>query len=275
MSSLDDPPRLPAALGGCIDEIGGSAKITGSTLTVILPTTRSETLDIPCLIRPLYFNVEMGPEFKGDVGGFRVPLGFSVYPDRGKAVDPPRYSRVAGFYGPAPLADPNRDFQSVRMTADFARTFIGERRILFRPSAASQATELTLVLRTEPAAGIGIVEGVPFTGHRFFSSFEVRFDYLPWSVRGTRIFWRVRAAGGRNPFYCFAATSGSLTSGDPIGRFQLTAKEGEGCDNAPFHLDIAPEHDGRGFFGHEPYSKTVSFELPPRRKLTRIAPLPR
>lgn len=161
------------------------------------------------------------------------------------------------------MTDPNRDYQSVRMTADFARTFAGERRIVLRPPPGSRATELTLILRSDPSNGIGNIEGLPFTGIRTGSSFEVRFDFLAAMSDETRVFWRLRAAGDADPGRCFAAATGSLTNRSGVGRFRLTAREVEGCVGSRFSLDIAPERYGSGFFDHPPYSKTVTFELVP------------
>jgi hypothetical protein len=260
--SLDDPPRLDDALGGCIDDIGGRATIAGATLTIDMPPGRGDAIEMPCLTRPVYFNVVMG-EYRGDVGGFRAGM-IQPYPDRGKAVIPPRYSgNTSGLTGPTALADPNRDFQSIRMTADLAKTFVGERRITLTPASGSGgASALTLVIRTDPGNGIRSVEGVPFGGPRTSARFEVRFDFAQ-STRtgGEQVSWRLRPVGGSNPGNCFVATTGGLTVNGAIGRFTLEATERAGCIDASFALDIGPSRAGAAVF-QAPFARTVTFPLP-------------
>jgi hypothetical protein len=53
-----------------------------------------------------------------------------------------------------------------------------------------------------------------------------------------------------------------LTERSDVGQFSFMAREAAQCDGARFHLDIAPEWRGVGFFDHEPYSKTIAFDLP-------------
>jgi hypothetical protein len=260
---FDAPPRLADSIGGCIDELGGSAIFEGTVLTITLPNTRSDRYDIPCLTRPIFFNlVTSAPS--DDVGGFRTSVTNQFRQNPGRAVDPPRYSgTLSGFTGPTVLDDPDRDYQSLRMTAELARTFVGERRITLTPAPGSGgANPLTLVLRTVPANGIRDIEGVPLGATRSNSSIDVRFDFLSGDALDT-VVWRLRAAGGPNPAACFDAASGSVTSfGGGIGRFTLRAKEAPGCDNARFALDIAPS--GASFFGNALLSKTVEFALIPK-----------
>lgn len=260
--NLEDPPRLDPALGGCIDDIGGRAAISGATLTIDMPPGRGDAVEMPCLTRPVYFNLVMG-EYRGDVGGFRAGTN-QPYPDRGKAVIPPRYSGyTSGLTGPTALDDPNRDFQSIRMTADLAKTFVGERRITLAPASGSGgASTLTLVIRTDPGNGIRNVEGVPFSGARSSSGFEVRFDFAAATrAGGEQIFWRLRPVGASNPGNCFAATSGSLTVTGAIGRLPLTATERAGCADTSFALDIGMSRAGAAVF-QAPFAKTVTFPLP-------------
>jgi len=259
---FDAPPRLADSIGGCIDDLGGSAVRDGTTLTITLPSTRSEQFDIPCLTRPIFFNVATSAP-SDDVGGFRAGATGQFRQNPGRAVDPPRYSgALSGFTGPTALADPDRDYQSLRMTAELARTFVGVRSIRLTPASGSgNASVLTLVLRTVPGNGIRDVEGVPFTGSRPASSFDVRFDFASGEPVDA-VAWRLRAAGGPNPASCFDAVSGNVTSfGGGIGRFTLRAKEAAGCDNTRFALDIAPEGTS---FTSALFAKTVEFALIPR-----------
>ena len=260
---FDAPPRLADAIGGCIGALGGSAEIDGTTLTITLPNSRSEQFDIPCLTRPIFFNVETSAP-SDHVGGFRGPVSAQFRQNPGRAVDPPRYSgTLSGFTGPTVLDDPNRDYQSLRMTPELARTFVGERRIVLNPGSGSgNASPLTLVLRTVPGNGIRTVEGVPLGASRPSSNIDVRFDLLAAGAPDT-VVWRLRAAGGPNPSTCFDSVGGNVTSfGGGIGRFTLRAKEAQGCDNARFNLDIAPID--ASFFRSALYSKTVEFALIPR-----------
>lgn len=260
---FDSPPRLEDGIGSCLEELGGGAQLSPDdrTLTLTLPSARSEQWDIPCLTRPIFFNLKMN-EPSDDVDGFRDSIQGQFRQNPGKAVDPPRYTGApSGFTGPTALADPDRDYQSLRMTAAFARTFVGEQTITLRPPAGSAASTLTLVLRTDPANGIRDVEGVPFTGNRFSSDIEVRFDLLTGHAIDDAV-WRVRGVAGSNPGACFASTSGTVSSfSSGIGKFKLRSTEAQGCANARFAVDIAPESGGH--FNSQLLSRTVEFALPP------------
>lgn len=265
LGSPDDPPRLADAVGGCIDELGGSAVVQGTTLTLTLPNSRSDRFDIPCLTRPLFFNVEMGA-VSDDVGGFRAGATNQWFVDRGRAVDPPRYSgSLNGFTGPTVVDDANRDYQALRMTAETARTFVGERRILLSPASGfGGASQLTLVLRTDPGYGINAIQVPSFGSNgRIGSTLEVKYDFLPFGNGSTNVFWRLRSVSGAAPATCFAAASGSNSGADVgVGRIVLTAREEAGCNNARFAIDIAPARNGAGLFS-APFSKSAEFVLAP------------
>jgi hypothetical protein len=257
-ASLDDPPNLDKGVGGCIGEIGGRAQINGTTLTLDLPLARTDAVEIPCLTRPMFLNVEMLDGFRGDVGGFRAGTPY-YYPDTGSAVAPPSFGgNREGLTGPTPLALPNRDFQSLRMTAEFARTHVGERRVVL----SSGANTLTLVIRSDPGNAVRNVVGLPFTTGRTSSNIEVKFDFAVYPT-GQRFHWRLRPVDGSNPAACFTAASGNLIASSDIARFTLTATEAAGCAGDRFNLDIGPERAGAGFF-QAPYARTIAFELPER-----------
>lgn len=264
LGSPDDPPRLADAVGGCIDELGGSAVIQGTTLTLTLPNSRNERIDIPCLTRPVFFNVEMG-EVSDDVGGFRAGATNQWFVDRGRAVDPPRYSgSLNGFTGPSVVDDANRDYQALRMTAETARTFVGERRVLLSPASGfGGASPITLVLRTDPGYGINAIQ-VPAGSTRTGNTLEIKYDFLPFGNGSTNVFWRLRALSGAAPATCFAAVSGSNSgAGSGVGRVVLTARDVAACDNARFAIDIAPARNNAGLFS-APFSKSAAFVLPPK-----------
>jgi hypothetical protein len=256
------PPNLDKGVGGCIREIGGNAAINGTILTLDLPPGRGDAVEIPCLTRPMFLNVELQDEYRGDVGGFRAGTPY-FYPDPGSAVAPPSYGgNREGLTGPTVLAAPNRDYQQLRLTEDFARTHVGERRLVFTPPAGSGASTMTLVIRSNPGNGVQNVVGLPFTGPRTSSNIEVKIDfYMP--PGGARFHWRLRPLAGSNPAACFTATSGSLTASSAIASFQLTAREAAGCAGTRFNLDIGPERDGAAVF-QAPYARIIAFVLPER-----------
>lgn len=273
LGSPDDPPRLADAVGGCIDELGGSAVIQGTTLTLTLPNGRNDRIDIPCLTRPVFFNVEMGT-VSDDVGGFRAGATNQWFVDRGRAVDPPRYSgSLNGLTGPSVVDDANRDYQALRMTAETARTFVGERRILLNPPSGSGASQLTLVLRTDPSYGINAIQ-VPSFGPngRLANTLDIKYDFLPFGNGSTNVFWRLRSVSGAAPPTCFTAASGTNSgAGGGVGKIVLTARDGAGCENSRFAIDIGPARNGAGLFS-TPFSKTAEFVLVPRSTTIQVKP---
>lgn len=265
-------PNLEPGVGGCLGDVGGRAQLSGATLTLDLPFARADT-ELACLTRPMFLGVTLQDGFRGDVGGFRAGASYS-YPDPGSAVAPPAFGgNREGLTGPTVLARPNRDFQQLRMTAEFARSHVGERRVVLTPTAGSGASALTLVIRSDPGNGVRNVVGVPFAGPRTSSTIEVRIDYIAPAAGGRRFHWRLRAQGGSNPAACFAASSGSLTASAAIDRFTLTATEAAGCAGGRFNLDIGPERGGAAVF-QAPYARTIAFTLPERSAPTLNPGLP-
>jgi hypothetical protein len=254
-------PNTPPGLGACIVERGGQFALSQTTLQVTLPRLRADAGVQACLQRPVFFETRLG-ENLGSVGGIRALVGYQFPSEQLHFTVPVYRGNTVGLVGPTALPGTDRNFQSIAMTADFVANFVGEKRAQLAPTTPVPGTNpLTLVIRTDPAIGVGEIQFVGVGAGRTSSTVRVRFDWAarPGAAAETAQ-WEVRGGvGTATPQACFRTTSARVTA-TVIGEFDLVATEQAGCDTAPFTVFLAPIVDGAPL-PVAPYARSQAFVL--------------
>jgi hypothetical protein len=132
---------LPDAIGGCIDDIGGSARIDGNLLTLNMPADRRAVSVMACLRRPMILEYKVHfPDLDTGAVGFDQTSGVPLKAPT-PHVAPPQLT------GPTLPAGEDR-FRLFRFTDEFLANATGTQRInIVGPGNISTQT-LTIVVRT-------------------------------------------------------------------------------------------------------------------------------
>lgn len=130
------------ALGGCVDNLGGTRSISGNTINLTFPRGRSEGPIMDCLRRPIFV------EFNIDFGGGTGPIdgsGGGETPDFNAV---PAYNLPNGLVGLG--AVPNqRLMRSIKFTDAFLQGFTTGSRRLTLTSNSTRANDLVIQLNTQ------------------------------------------------------------------------------------------------------------------------------
>ena len=133
--------ELPDAIGGCIDDIGGSARIDGNLLTLNMPADRRAAAVMACLRRPMILEYKVHfPDLDTGAVGFDQTSGVPLKAPA-PHVAPPQLT------GPTLPVGEDR-FRLFRFTDEFLTNATGTQRINIAGPGNITTQTLTISVRT-------------------------------------------------------------------------------------------------------------------------------